>query len=249
MKDSSIDVEQICSNWSNNFFICKWKERYVLVFDKETKDEKELSVEQAEQIIKKLKLIPIKNGGLKDAFNYFSKHKVHSLLKEFEEQKREKESEVVELDTVIYELERSLRKIEIDAEVKKGFDSWKLAKKELRDMDDIGDFYKLSLGMFDADHWKKCLDGSLSYEDEYLCIMQYELLNSVNAEMGRSHGKGTFGYRFKDATKEEHDKMQEITFSNFIKYLNKIKVDSTEEFEGISQDREGGYHFEELEDK
>jgi hypothetical protein len=244
---ATIDIDKICKTWTNDIFICKWKGQFVLVTDADKQEEEILSTEQAEQIISKLKLVALKNGGLKDAFNYYSQKSVRERINALELEKRTKENEIKAINSVLYDYNYVLRKEEIKLE--ENFDSWKLAKKNLGEEYGISDEFKKKVEKLTADHWKKALTENLNYEEEYLCIMQYDLIVGANAEMGRSHGKGTFGYRNKGITEDEHKKMREVENSNFEKYLKKINFNSFDEFEGVSQDGEGGYHFEELEDK
>lgn len=242
-----VDVDNICKTWSDKLFICKWKGQFVLVTDAEKQEEEVLSTEQAEQIISKLKLVALKNGALKDGFNYYSQNSVKDRIKALELEKRTKENEIKAINSVLYDYGNALRNEEIKLE--ENFDSWKLAKKNLSEQYGISDEFKKKVEKLTADHWRKALAEKLSYEEEYLCIMQYDLIVGANAEMGRSHGKGTFGYWNKGIMEYEHKKMSEVEISNFEKYLKKIDFDEYEKFEGVGQDGKGGYHFEELEDK
>lgn len=174
--------------------------------------------------------------------------KEKSELKELKKLRILKEIELSNINASIRRYELIVREEEIEKEA--DFDAWELAKQSIDDEYEISEKFKKKLLILDKSFWRKCLtEKDLSYDEEYLCIMQYHQIERANAEMGRSHGKGTFGYRLRDATEAEHQNMNFIEQRNFEAYLKKIKFAGYEQYEGVFQDGEGGWIFDELEDK
>jgi hypothetical protein len=241
--------------WNNYFSLYHGKDKYVLVKFVEDVSETEeavISEEQAKQLISDLKLISVEHATNKDLTVYETEESIRLKISGMGSLIHEKEQEVEEIRRTQNLFHKALRAREI--EEKTDFDVWKEAKKKLYslfdyDVDHISDEYKERLKHFEADFWKIAMKGELSYEYEYLTLLQYHLITAVNAEFGRSHGKGTFGYWLRGITQEEHDQMQKIERKNFNKYLDKCGYDDTEAFEGVSQDGQGGWHFEERENK
>lgn len=99
------------------------------------------------------------------------------------------------------------------------------------------------------DYWKKALSGKLTYEEEYLCLMQYGAIQSKNAEDARKAGKGTFGYLYRGVTEEEYKGMAEVYYNNLAQYMKMMKEDPKMEIEGDSMLNDGTWSYSELEDK
>ena len=252
----TVDVDKVAKAWNNEFSISQWEKDYRLIRqdakDPEICAKVTISNEQAEEIILKLNLLPIQSTIFRSGATYRSKGSIESELKRFRVIHEEKSNELRTITDVVNSYSRALEnnRFKNQIENESNYNAWKIAKNSLNERDEIGDDFKKNIVKFESDHWKKAFTDGLSYIDEYLCIMQYGLINTVNAEMARSHGKGTFGYRNRGITEEEHKKMDEIIESNFRKYLCTVDVSSIHElYEGVSQNGEGGYYFEELEDK
>lgn len=129
-------------------------------------------------------------------------------------------------------------------------------EKEVKEIEDKMPYFDMGedvcntrLKNLKKDDWKRCLTEELSYEDEYILLMQYRKLQTKNAIDARAAGKGTFGYIHRDVTKEEYGEMEKIYYNNFNKYLELIGQDVDAEWEGIEMENDGGWYFEELEDK
>lgn len=252
---TTLYMEAIIKEWNSYFSLYHGKDKYVLVKFEEDKDEVEeaiISEVQAKQIIERLNLLSVVHATNKELLVYETEDAIRNKISGMYRLIGEKKKEIEEIERAQGLLLKAIKNREIEEQSE--FDAWKEAKKKLSSPFD-SDIYGISkeyidkLKKLDPNFWKTSIKGDLSYYEEYLAIMQYHFITGVNAEMARSHGKGSFGYWTRGITEEEHELMQKVEWNNFKKHLEETGFDEYESFEGISQDGCGGWYFEETEDK
>lgn len=114
--NSTVNVNLICKHWNERFSICTWinttDEKYTFVVYGKRKNRRlcktQISKEQANQIIEKLKLIHIRSGLFRSGGAYHSKEYVMSECERLQKIKEEKEQELGCIRDMLIEHERAL---------------------------------------------------------------------------------------------------------------------------------------------
>lgn len=254
-------LEQIKDTWGENYTLYCGTGNSIIVIFHQGGEPEEIEIENAtaKLLISELNLIETIHPENEKIRVYDSEETINNKISQIEREIQKKNQELYALQTLRSKFQVAISNKKIDAGVEKGFDAWEIAKNNLSESNDFDEIYggedeisekfKQKLLTLESDYWKKALEPGLSYEEEYLAILQYNVISGVCAEMGREHGKGTFGYFDKLCTKEEREKMWEAENRNMMAYIKNNGYKEYEAYEGVHQDGNGGWYYEELECK
>jgi hypothetical protein len=107
-----VDVNKVSKAWNDKFSISQYDEKYTLVkqYRKNSPSaaKVQISKEQAEEIIKAAKLLPINSGIFRSAKTYRSESNIISEIKRIEQIQSEKQSELQTINTIVREYKTAL---------------------------------------------------------------------------------------------------------------------------------------------
>lgn len=110
---SIINIDLFCKDWNDRFSIYTWinenEEIYQIVVNGKRKNtilcKTKISKEQANEVIKKLNLVYIKDSIFKSAGAYHTKEFIKSEFDRLSKMKQEKEQELIHLRHILYNYE------------------------------------------------------------------------------------------------------------------------------------------------
>lgn len=114
--NSIINVDLVCKDWNDRFFISSWindnEEKYTFIANGKRKNHQlcktQISKEQAFQVANKLNLIHVKNTTFRSAGSFHTQSFIKSEIERIRKIKREKQYELDEISTVLFQFERSI---------------------------------------------------------------------------------------------------------------------------------------------
>jgi len=110
---STLDMNLVLKNWNDMFFISTWKnedgEKYTFVIKGKRKNtilcKTQISKEQTNEIVLKMKLIHVKDSSFISAGCYYTKSFIDSEINRITELKKEKQRELDFIDKYLFQYE------------------------------------------------------------------------------------------------------------------------------------------------
>lgn len=106
---SEVNVDVICADWNDNFTISCWENedhnKYTLLIygkNKTSNVKTVISQEQANEIIKRLSLIRVKDSVFRSGSDFYSRSYIDKKRAKLSKMKEEKERELIAIKELIY---------------------------------------------------------------------------------------------------------------------------------------------------
>jgi hypothetical protein len=107
-----VDVNKVAKAWNDKFSISQYDDKYTLVRQARKNSPSaakvQISKEQAKEIIKTAKLLPIDSGIFRSAKTYRSESNIISEIKRIEAIQSEKQAELQTINTIVREYKNAL---------------------------------------------------------------------------------------------------------------------------------------------
>ena len=107
-----VDTEKVSKAWTNKFSISQYHEKFTLVkqYRGENCAKVQIAENQANEIIEKLKLLPIQSGLFRHAKTYRTESNIISEMERIQKIQTEKQNELGVINSIINEFKSALAK-------------------------------------------------------------------------------------------------------------------------------------------